>query len=324
MDVVKDTPIHGVFCNSVQFNGNGEPLLYPRLSEVIIEGRKRFATTEFVTNGSLLTEDKIIELLNADIDMIEISLTGINPGVYKNFQGSGISDEQCKRNLKTVVENVKLLAQKRDELKKKTYIRLRYINSRELCSAAHLEEYINYWSNTGVDEIFVTALWNFQRSRNEKKKLKVLRCHCMNSPFKVNANGDVFSCANNHDVSRWAVGNVYETSLKEIITSEKFRSEKAAKMTCDINQVPKTCLSCEARCLREFSEEIRNMRRRIFLKKPFRSLLYKFFGIIVMIYERVNRFELFHKLFWKYMCWKSKKIHDAFQNKKLRNAGEKL
>ena len=71
LDVMKDQTIHGIYLNSVQFNGSGEALLYPRLDEMIVEARKRFSMAEFVTNGSLLTEERIERLLNTDIDMIE-------------------------------------------------------------------------------------------------------------------------------------------------------------------------------------------------------------------------------------------------------------
>jgi MoaA/NifB/PqqE/SkfB family radical SAM enzyme len=324
LNVVKDTPIYGIYLNSVQLNGSGEALLYPRLAEMIVECRKRFSMCEFVTNAFLLTEKKCIEILNTDIDMIEISRTGITPEVYKNFQGSGISYEQCEKNLSTVIRNVKMLAKKRDEMSKDTYIRLRYIRSRELGSNDHLREYINFWKNTGVDEIFVTALWDFARKRKGgNKKFKIIRCHCMNSPFKVNADGNIFSCANNHDAARYTVGNVYETPLDEIIMSEKFVKDKAAKMTCDINVVPKTCLSCECRQLRDFTEEIINMRRRIFLRKPLKNLIYKLFGFAVLAYERLNRRQWFFDIFWNKMKKDTKRLHDEFNLKHERNAGEK-
>ena len=324
LDAVKDMPIYGIYLNSVQLNGSGEPLLYPRLADMILECRKRFAMCEFVTNGYLLTEEKIVEILNTDIDMIEISLTGIKPEVYKNFQGSGIPYEQCEKNLQRVIQNVKMLARKRDEMKKRTYIRLRYIRSREQGSYSHLKEYVKFWKGTGVDEIFVTALWDFSRKKKSRKSFKIIRCHCMNSPFKVNANGDVFSCANNHDVARYTVGNVYEMPLNEILASERFVSDKSAKMTCDISQVPKTCLSCECRQLRDFTEEIRNMRGRIFLRRPLKNLIYKPFGLAVMAYERMNRKQWFFDIFWNKMMRDTKRLHDEFNMKGERNAGERI
>ncbi len=323
LDVMKDQTIHGIYLNSVQFNGSGEALLYPRLDEMIVEARKRFSMAEFVTNGSLLTEERIERLLNTDIDMIEISLTGVIPEVYQYFQGSGIPYEQCVKQLDRVINNVKTLLRKRDEMGKNTYIRLRYIRDRKLGSYQHFKDYVKYWKDSGVDEIFVTALWDMARHpKANSKNFKVIRCHCMNSPMKINADGNVFSCANNHDIHRYSFGNVNDTPLEEIVNSEAFIQDKANKMTCDLNRVPKTCLSCEARAYRKFSEEIRNMRRRIFFKKPVKSFFYRFFGIMDICYERFNRNDTFHKYFWAYMCRMTKKKHDEFQQQHLRTEGE--
>lgn len=324
MDVMKEQKIHGLYLNSVQFNGSGEALLYPRLDDMIVEARKRFPMAEFVTNASLLTPERIESLLRTDIDMIEISLTGIVPEVYKNFQGGGIPYERCVKQLKTVIANVHTLVRKRDEMGKHTYIRLRYIRSRELGSYQHFKDYVKYWKNSGVDEIFVTALWDFKRTTKKRSKnLKVIRCHCMNSPMKVNADGNVFSCANNHDAARYSFGNVNELPLDRIVTAKPFIKDKANKMTCDLSRVPKTCLSCECRAYRSLWEEIFNMRRRIFFKKPVKSFFYRFFGIMDICYERFNRNELFHKLFWSYLCKQSRRIHDDFKKQKARTAGER-
>lgn len=205
---------------------------------------------------------------------------------------------------------------------KQTYIRLRYIRSRELGSYQHFKEYVNYWKDSGIDEIFVTALWDFKR-RPAKRKLKVIRCHCMNSPMKVNADGNVFSCANNHDLARYSFGNVNEVPLDKIVTSQAFITDKANKMTCDLKRVPKTCLSCECRAYRDLREEIFNMRRRIFLKKPLKSFFYRFFGIMDICYERFNRNGLFHRIFWACLCRESRKIHNNFRTKYQRTAGER-
>lgn len=313
LDEMKNRTVHGVYLNTVQFNGNGEALLYPQLDQVIVEAKKRFLSAEFVTNGSLLTKERIEKLLETDIDMIEISLTGVVPEVYKNFQGSGIPYRQCVKQLETVISNIRMLVRKRDEMHKKTYIRLRYIRSRKLGSYWHFKDYLNYWRDSGVDEIFVTALWEFNKKPLRTKRLKVTRCQAMNKPMKINADGSVFTCGNNLDMARYAHGNVYHTPLAEIISSDSFVLDKANKMTCDINCVPKTCLSCEFRTFRSFREELSNRRMRVFLKKPVKTFFYKPLGLAYIIWERMDRMEWFHKIFWNYMCRKSRDIHEKFQ-----------
>lgn len=324
LDALKDQKIHGCYMNSVQLNGSGEALLYPRLDDMIREVRKRFPMAEFVTNGSLLTEERIESLLNTDIDMIEISLTGVIPEVYQHFQGSGIPYDKCVKQLETVIHNVKTLLRKRDEMGKHTYIRLRYIRDRELGSYQHFKDYVKYWKDSGVDEIFVTALWDMARHpKANSKGFKVIRCHAMNLLMKVNSDGNVFSCTCNLDLERYAFGNINQTPVEQIVNSEAFIQDKANKMTCDLSRVPKTCLSCENRAYKPLSHELFNMRRRIFFHKPVKSFVYRLFGIAVICYARLNRNDTFHKYFWRYVCRQSEKIHDEFRQQHIRNEGER-
>lgn len=309
LDIAKDTPILGVWYNWIQLNGNGEPLLYPHLLETIQIAKERFPFCEFTSNGSLITEEKARELLASGIDEINISLTGVIPEVYQHFQGSGIPYEQCKAQLETVIQNVKTLAKLRDELHAKTYIQLRYIRSDD--SASHLKDYVKFWKGTGVDEIFVTSLWSFKRKK-DNKKLKVLRCSNAPRRYQISANGDVFPCTCNYDDKRNFMGNIHETPFNEIIGSEKFRQEKLNRTSCDLNIVPKSCLSCENRALRSVGEELMHMRKKYFLKSPLKTFIYGLFGPAVMVFERITRYSFFYKMYIRHLQKTSKKIHDDF------------
>ena len=318
LDVASVTPIFGIWYNRIQLNGNGEPLLYPQLTEAIRIAKERFPWCEFTTNGYLLDAEKARAVIEAGIDEINISLTGIIPEVYRHFQGSGIPYEQCRKQLKTVVRNVKNLARIRDELGATTHIQLRYIRSED--SKAHLKDYIEFWKGTGVDEIFVTSLWSFKRSGKKKRKFKILSCSNAPRRYQISANGEVFPCTCNYDDKRNMVGNINETPFIEIIHSKKFLNEKRSRMSCDLDIVPKSCLSCENRTLRDLGEELCHMRSVYFLKKPFKTFLYRMFGPAVVIFERLTRFRLFYKIYISYLRKSSRKIHDNFvrTNKKCR------
>jgi radical SAM protein with 4Fe4S-binding SPASM domain len=316
LEKTKDISVHGIWTNTVQLNGNGEPFLYPRLFELIREAKKRFRYVEFITNGYLMTEDKIDELLNTGIDMISVSLTGVIPEIYARFQGSGIPYEQCERQLDKVIANVKTLAKRRGELRKKTYIRLRYIKSDEGGSGKHLREYIRFWRKSGVDDVFVTSLWKFRRIYDKNRKPKVLRCFFGAGRYQICANGDVFPCGNNHDAQRYIFGNVYDTPVERIITSEHYLNDKKARMSSAAGVVPATCLSCEYRALRNIFEEFRHMREIIFLKKPVKTLVYKlFFGVSVILFERITRIKFFYDLYLAYLRISSEKVRSRFLKK---------
>lgn len=310
LDVASVTPIFGIWYNRIQLNGNGEPLLYPHIAEAIRIAKERFPWCEFTTNGYLLDEKKAREVLEAGIDEINISLTGIDPQVYRHFQGSGIPYDHCVRQLRTVVRNVRRLARIRDEMGAKTRIQLRYIRSDD--SSDHLKDYIAFWKGTGVDEIFVTSLWSFKRPGKGKRKFKVLACSNAPRRYQISANGEVFPCTCNYDDKRNRVGDINQMPFGEIIHSRKFLDEKRRRMSCDLNLVPKSCLSCENRTLRDLGEELRHMRDLYDLKNPARTLLCRMFGPSVVIFERITRYRIFYEIYLAYLRISSKKIHDDF------------
>ena len=66
-------------------NPQGEPMLYPYLLE-LIKGLSRFGKVSMITNGSLLTEERVEEMIRAGLKSLHISLNGISKE-YLNLYG---------------------------------------------------------------------------------------------------------------------------------------------------------------------------------------------------------------------------------------------
>ncbi len=309
LDVAKNVSLDGIYMNDVQLNGWGEPLLYPRLGEIIIEAKKRFPKVHFITNGFGLTDEKIDECLNAGLDYICISMTGITDDVYSKFQGSGISMERCHRQLQIVIANIKRLCKKKDKLDRPFKIIIRYIKSDE--SSKQVKEFIEFWRGTGVDEIQITPLFDFKRDR-KKGKFKVLRCSMVPRRYHVAANGELFPCNCNYNKSRNYMGNVYETPFEDLIHTEKFLNERKARESCDLSIVPQSCITCEYRCYKSFWHELKYRRERIFLQSTWKTFIYRFFGIAVVIFERATRIGFIYNIWLMYIRKRSEKIHNKF------------
>src|SRR5450755_916753 len=80
----------------------GEPLLHPELDE-IIRGIRRHATLAgLITNGYLLTADRIRRLNEAGLDYLQISIDNAMP------------DEVSKKSLKVLDKKLQLLAEHAD------------------------------------------------------------------------------------------------------------------------------------------------------------------------------------------------------------------
>lgn len=89
-------------CREVGFYSTGEPLVYPKLAEIIKYAKDiGFSYTYITTNGALLTKEKMIELTNAGLDSIKFSINAIDKETYKLIHGVD--------NFYKVIDNLKML-----------------------------------------------------------------------------------------------------------------------------------------------------------------------------------------------------------------------
>jgi len=80
----------------------GEPLLHPQLDDIIQHMRKRRIVAGMITNGYLLTADRIQKLNRAGLEWLQISIDNVNP------------DEVSKKSLKVLDKKLQLLAEHAD------------------------------------------------------------------------------------------------------------------------------------------------------------------------------------------------------------------
>lgn len=71
---------------SIDFTGGGEPLLQPQLPEWIAEAHAAGCETGFLSNGLLLKKEKLLQILNAGVDWICISMDGADAKMYEKIR----------------------------------------------------------------------------------------------------------------------------------------------------------------------------------------------------------------------------------------------
>jgi MoaA/NifB/PqqE/SkfB family radical SAM enzyme len=91
----------GLGTNVITISG-GEPLLHPDLDDIIAYVRKRGMIAGMITNGYLLTADRIKRLNRAGLDHLQISIDNVMP------------DEVSKKSLKVLDRKLQLLAEHAD------------------------------------------------------------------------------------------------------------------------------------------------------------------------------------------------------------------
>ncbi len=87
---------------SIVTMSGGEPLLHPELEKVIQRVRSHGMISSMITNGYLLTTERIRQLNEAGLEYLQISIDNIRP------------DETSKKSLKVLDKKLQLLAEHAD------------------------------------------------------------------------------------------------------------------------------------------------------------------------------------------------------------------
>lgn len=232
------------------FTGTGEPLLYKQLPEAVSYAKREIPYVEIVTNGVLLTKEISESLVDAGINEIQISITGASPEVYVHHQGSGKSSNEVIEQYDTVKKNVEDLCHLRNRKKASLNIFISYI----LHEGSEMDygRCLNMWRDVGVDSIYFRPKHSqepllsedyeeYIKSNFDTAKSSATSC-LMFGKVQIAVNGDLhFCCYLQHEHTR--LGNIFETSVTEIIDSERFKYLIDA-FHGQYKNVPELCKTC--------------------------------------------------------------------------------
>ena len=207
------------------FSGWGEPLLNPRIFDMIQYAHKHHILVHLLTNGLLLTEDVSKKLLEVDLEKIKISLQGATEHDY--------SIMRANPHYKRIVNNVKKLVELRDESGSDLFIQISTSVTNE--TDEQIKEFTTFWKPI-VDD-FYCDITTFRRLKGVKKveefvkknKIKIERplrsprCVDVRTRLVVHADGYVPICCSDfkRDV---LLGNANIQTLKEIWDSPKLNN----------------------------------------------------------------------------------------------------
>ena len=79
----------------------GEPLVNPRFADMVryAKASSKVQRVDTTTNASLLTKERSLEIIDAGLDRINISVEGINSDQYRDFSGHKMDYRQFIDNI---------------------------------------------------------------------------------------------------------------------------------------------------------------------------------------------------------------------------------
>jgi radical SAM protein with 4Fe4S-binding SPASM domain len=204
----------GKYSSWIRLSGGGEPMLHPKALELILYAKKKGAKIGLITNGSLFNETNSRGLLNAQTDMIELSVDAADPDTYSRVR-IGLSWE-------ILIRNVRRMMTLRNKLKSKTKIIASCINQ----VGVNIDEVERFWKLI-VDGFqkrkYLT--WGINDPSKSADTTSYLKkdtpCPFIFERLNIDSRGNVMVCGFDIE-AKTSMGNVHKMNIKDIWLGKDF------------------------------------------------------------------------------------------------------
>ncbi len=219
---------------SIKLNWRGEPLIHPKLPEMIAYAKAKGIVDVFLnTNAAFLTEEKSRRLIDAGIDRIIISFEGYEKNLYESQRVGAVFEK--------TVENIRNFMIIRRELNKSLpWVRIQTVLLDELKTKQ--EEYADFWEEY-VDEVAYVDL------KNEVNRIVVGEsdwvCPQLWQRLTISWDGRIMPCVND-TFCNMCLGKISETSIEGVWKSERLEGMRDLH-TKGLAHTIKGCLDCPLR-----------------------------------------------------------------------------
>ncbi len=216
--------------------GGGEPMLNPRIFEMIKFCRDRNLRIGFSTNGTMNNPERSRKLLEAGLDYIIFAFDGASKETYEKYRkGAKFEETRAK-----IFEFLKI----KQELHAKTFTIIQMVRLKD--NASEVDDFRKMWDLPGVDQVRVKEdemqFEGIGIPRPAETPKRRNPCHYLwQGPAYVHHDGNVFACC-----YMWRgepLGNVNEQPLVQIWNNEKMQKLRQAHLDGRIETYP-DCAGC--------------------------------------------------------------------------------
>lgn len=230
----------------------GEPMLHPECIDIIKKLKETGPIVHINTNGSLLTFEKMQQLICVGLDSIKFSFQGADEDTYKemrsNLSGNGYHQLlNCIRQLYELrgdseVPYIQISTTLTDE------------NIMQIEQFKHDVEGICDYFNIGYTELKHLDIDKMDIDPTEKEKIRRIQereniqhknidiCPEVFDKLSINWNGDVTLCCSDYD-DFMIVGNILHQDLKDIFNGQKADSYRKIISKNEYGKIP-ICSTC--------------------------------------------------------------------------------
>jgi radical SAM protein with 4Fe4S-binding SPASM domain len=197
--------------------GDGEPMLHPRIIDMVnlAKGRTQCAVN-LTTNGTYLSDENIDRLLEAKLDLIDVSLDGVTKPVYEAIRK--------KSSYERVMRNMFALLERRKRHKSATKVMVSFVRQSE--NEAEVGLFERFWQPL-VDHVMIRELHSAlgrvkpqeSAARSQVYQIERYPCPHLWKRLVIDSRGTVKFCATDWGEAT-KIGNIGESSLKSLWEGE--------------------------------------------------------------------------------------------------------
>lgn len=236
----------------VCFSGLGEPLMNPRLPEMIRELREAGfeGRVDVISNGALLTHELSDSLIAAGLNRLQISVQGLNRQQYQENCGVATDVEKLRSELeyfhrKAQGTESSLFVKIIDVMLKNEADRERFFQMfGGLCDTIFVEHLVIMEQQMGDHGGRADHTRNLNGECVEKREV----CGVMFYFLQVNIDGDTYPCSTPGLPASFSMGNAREKTLQEIWNGAKRHDLMCRNLRDGYVTIPacSECSSCVA------------------------------------------------------------------------------
>ncbi len=225
----------------LRYTGCGEPLLHPRLFDLLrVAVQGAGCQVSLTTNGTLLKEKAVERLLATGVEVVDISLDAFTPETYANIRVKG--------DLAATRANVLRLLAKAKEAGSRTKVVVTFIEQPR--NRGEIEDFRRYWRDMGADYVIIRRLHanagdlclRADQMRQAARGLKRRPCLYPWERIILNAEGSLLFCPDDWNRGS-ALADFRGAAIREVWQGEAYRRLREAHMTNAFGEFP-LCRQC--------------------------------------------------------------------------------
>jgi len=235
---------------SITLDVQGEPLLHPQIIDMIEYAKKKNLHVSLLTNGTRLNEDISVRLIDLKLDRIVFSFDAINKELFEIIRK--------KANFENTLRNILFFIKSNYEEGSPVFICLSII--RQKATENHIDQYKQFFNKMPINTIFVSDLLTMSGGSSVASEIRLPEyrktdksewpiCRIGWEDMTVNWDGTVCPCPLDYNII-WSAGNIKDKTLREIWSSEEFKTFRRAHLTRNYTLIEKEGKLCsECNCL---------------------------------------------------------------------------